>query len=468
MNVGDQPPCAFRARRPSRFSFAIVVSVACVVVRSQPVPLYVDDIVFTREHADRTLRSSGEATLSLNETTRKSYENARRVFEEFLNEQSAQCTRVSVESRTHFGAPVETPPYPGGPPPGTGAVLTEMVRAAASAWYRNLSYVMRGKWALVSDEDCLESEFGGFACLFPGLARTCGAPRGANPILNLQEAQSFWRQWSNALGVDAIFLFGLAADALVNVSHANFKVKSFLEDDLSNALSGSMSEGIVVGIHFRNRGDIRLDGRLRIPLERYIEWVDMLESSTKIRAVYVATDHDGLDSRELNARFPGRSYEFRMIKRLWAPATSTNFWQTTTASSTTDGLTFQSAKTQMVVEALSDINILSHCDAFLGSISNFLPFVMSLLHARDPLRERGRICGFMNTNIATFGGHAAAEELTEATSKFAYGLDDAHAGDSGANESIVSCVGDRSLRDYWMVLYGHNIPNDTADVLPLR
>ena len=426
------------------------------------------DIVFTREYADLTLRSSGEATLSLNETTRKSYENARRVFEEFLNEQSAQCTGVSVETRTHFGAPVETPPYPGGPPPGTGAVLTEMVRAAASAWHRNLSYVMRGKWALVSDEDCLESEFEGFACLFPGLARTCGAPKGSNPVLNLQEAQSFWRQWSNTLGVDAIFLFGLAADALVNVSHASVKVKRFLQDDLSNVLSGSRSQGIVVGIHFRNRGDIRLDGRLRIPLERYIEWVDVLERSTKIRAVYVATDHDGLDASELKARFPGRSYEFRMIKRLWAPATSTNFWQTTTASSMADGLTFQSIRTQMVVEALSDINILSHCDAFLGSISNFLPFVMSLLHARDPLRERGRICGFMNTNIATFGGHAAAEELTKATSKFAYGLDDAHAGDSGANESIVSCVGDRSLRDYWMVLYGHNIPNDTADVLPLR
>ena len=44
------------------------------------------------------------------------------------------------------------------------------------------------------------------------------------------------------------------------------KVKSFLEHDLSNALAGSESEGIVVGIHFRNRGDIRLDGRLRIPL----------------------------------------------------------------------------------------------------------------------------------------------------------------------------------------------------------
>ena len=122
----------------------------------------------------------------------------------------------------------------------------------------------------------------------------------------------------------------------------------------------------------------------------------------------------------------------------------------------------------MVVEALSDINILSHCDAFLGSISNFLPFIMSLLHARDPLRERGRICGFMNTNVATFGGHAAAEELTKATSKFASGLDDAHAGDVGSKEAIVSCVGDRSLRDYWMVLYGHNIPSETADVLPLR
>ena len=424
-----------------------------------------NNVVFSREHADRVLRSSGDP---LNATSRKSYENARRVFEEFLNDRSAQCTHGSVKAFAHFGAPVETPPYPGGPPPGTGAVLTEMVRAAAAAWHRNLSYVMRGKWALVSDKDCVMSEFEGFACLFPGLARTCAAPKDANPILNLQEAQSFWRQWSNALGVDAIFLFGLAADALVNASHASVKVKSFLQDDLSNALLGSRSEGIVVGIHFRNRGDIRLDGRLRIPLERYIEWVDTLERSTKIRAVYVATDHDGLDSRELNARFPGRSYEFRMIKRLWAPATSTNFWQATTTSSTTDGLTFQSAKTQMVVEALSDINILSHCDAFLGSISNFLPFIMSLLHARDPLRERGRICGFMNTNVATFGGHAAAEELTKATSKFAYGLDDAHAGDSGANESIVSCVGDRSLRDYWMVLYGHNIPNDTVDVLPLR
>ena len=427
-----------------------------------------NDIVFTREHADRALPLSGEPIPPSNQTTRKSYENARRVIREFLNERSDQCAHVSGEKHIHFGAPFETPPYPGGPPPGTGAVLTEMVRAAASAWHRNLSYVMRGKWALISDNDCVESEFEGFACLFPGFARTCGLPGGASPILNLQEAQSFWRQWSKALGVDAIFLFGLAADALVNASHASVKVKRFLEDDLSNALAGSTSKGIVVGIHFRNRGDIRLDGRLRIPLERYIEWVDELERSTNIRAVYVATDHDGLDSRELNARFPGRSYEFRMIKRLWAPATSTNLWQTTTASGMTDGLTFQSIRTQMVVEALSDINILSHCDAFLGSISNFLPFVMSLMHARDPLRERGRICGFMNTNIATFGGHAAAEELTKATSKFAYGLDDAHAGDSGANESLVSCVGDRSLRDYWMVLYGHNIPNDTADVLPLR
>ena len=90
---------------------------------------------------------------------------------------------------------------------------------------------------------------------------------------------------------------------------------------------------------------------------------------------------------------------------------------------------------------------------------------MSLLHARDPLRERGRICGFMNTNVATFGGHAAAEELT---SKFASGLDDAHAEDLGSKEAIVSCVGDRSLRDYWMVLYGDNIPSETADVLPMR
>ena len=468
MKLGYQPPNTFRACRPSRFSFATVVSVACVVIGSQRVALYgsyVNDIIFTREHADSAPRSSGGP---LNETARKSYENARRVFEKFLNERSAQCTHVSVETRTYFGAPVETPPYPGGPPPGTGAVLTEMVRAAASAWHRNLSYAMRGKWALVSDTDCVESEFEGFACLFPGLAHTCGAPEDANPIVNLQEAQSFWRQWSNTLGVDAIFLFGLAADALFSASHASVKVKSFLEDDLSNALVGSRSEGIVVGIHFRNRGDIRLDGRLRIPLERYIDWVDSLQKSTKIRAVYVATDHDGLDSRALDERFPGRLYEFRMIKRLWAPATSTNLWQMTTALHMADGLTFQSTRTQMVVEALSDINILSHCDAFLGSISNFLPLVMSLLHARDPLRERGRVCGFMNTNIATFGGHAAAEELTTPTSKFAYGLDDAHAGDLGANESAISCVGDRSLRDYWMVLYGHNIPNDTADVLPLR
>ena len=127
------------------------------------------------------------------------------------------------------------------------------------------------------------------------------------------------------------------------------------------------------------------------------------------------------------------------------------------------GLTFESAKTKMVVEALSDINILSHCDAFLGSISNFLTFIMSLLHARDPLRERGRIGGFMNTSVATFGGHAAAEELT---SKFASGLDDAHAEDLGSKEAIVSCVGDRSLRDYWMVLYGDNIPSETGACCP--
>ena len=74
----------------------------------------------------------------------------------------------------------------------------------------------------------------------------------------------------------------------------------------------------------------------------------------------------------------------------------------------------------------------------------------------------------MNTNVTTFGGHAAAEELTKATSEFASGLDDAHAGDVGSKEAIVSCVGDRSLRDYWMVLYGHNIPSETVDVLPLR
>ena len=88
-------------------------------------------------------------------------------------------------------------------------------------------------------------------------------------------------------------------------------------------------------------------------------------NSTKIRAVYVATDHDGLDVRELNERFPDRSYEFRMIKRLWAPATATNLWQTMTTA-TVGGLTFENTKTQIVVEALSDINILSHCDTFLG------------------------------------------------------------------------------------------------------
>ena len=470
MDHGCQPPRTFQARHSCRLWFVFTVSVACVVVGSRGASYgtYENDGGVTRERrADRARRPAIESRSSLSEVTRETYERARTVFEEFLNERSAQCGRASTETRTHFGAPVETPPYPGGPPPGTGAVLTEMVRAAAAAWHRNMSYVMRGKWALVSDSDCAEAEFQGFACMFPGLSRSCRALEGENPMLNLQDAQDFWRHWSKKLSVDAIFLFGLAADALTDVRRASVKVKSFLEHDLSSALAGSESEGIAVGIHFRNRGDIRLDGRLRIPLERYVEWVDGLGNSTKIRAVYVATDHDGLDVRELNERFPGRSYEFRMIKRLWAPATATNLWQTTTTA-TAGGLKFETAKTQMVVEALSDINILSHCDAFLGSISNFLPFIMSLLHARDSLRERGRICGLMNTNVTTFGGHAAAEELTKATSEFASGLDDAHAGDVGSKEAIVSCVGDRSLRDYWMVLYGHNIPSETVDVLPLR
>ena len=252
--------------------FVFTVSVVCAVVGSRGASYrtygaYKNDIGVTRErHADRARRSARESRSSSSELTRETYENARMVFEEFLNERSAQCARTSTETCTHFGAPVETPPYPGGPPPGTVAVLTEMVRAAAVAWQRNMSYVMRGKWALVSDSNCDEAEFQGFACMFPGLSRSCRALEGQKPMLHLQDAQDFWLHWSKKLSVDAIFLFGLAADALTDIRRASVKVKSFLEHDLSNALAGSESEGIVVGIHFRNRGDIRLDGRLRIPL----------------------------------------------------------------------------------------------------------------------------------------------------------------------------------------------------------
>jgi hypothetical protein len=57
------------------------------------------------------------------------------------------------------------------------------------------------------------------------------------------------------------------------------------------------------------------------------------------------------------------------------------------------------------------------------------------------------------------------EELNDPSSSFSRGLDSPHGGDVGSETSPVVCVGDKSLRDYWMVFYGHNIPKESPDVL---
>ena len=91
MDHGCQPPRTLQARHSWRMWFVFTVSVVCAVVGSRGASYrtygaYKNDIGVTRErHADRARRSARESRSSSSELTRETYENARMVFEEFLN-----------------------------------------------------------------------------------------------------------------------------------------------------------------------------------------------------------------------------------------------------------------------------------------------------------------------------------------------------------------------------------------------
>ena len=405
------------------------------------------------------------------------YANARSRFETFLTAHQ----RICEAARAIYDEPSQFRMHPGGPVGGVGHVTTELTRRAAAAWQHNFSYQLWGPWVLLgaaSDVDCPTLK--GWECLFPGSVQCQHQPwtsdKAQHPGLQLRNlgestaeisrsSDRFWSSMSHTLAVDAIFLYGLAVEQAFMGTHlASDAVRRVLSTELATAMAGHPSEGIVVGLHFRNRGDVRLDGRIRVPLSRYIAWVDELARATKVRAVYVASDHAGNDAATLAARFPGRRYAFRTLPRRLAGLKGSNLFNEQQVEVSGP---FRGQPTQLTVQAISDINILSHCDAFLGAISNFLPIVMSRIHARDPLLPRGRVCGLMNAG-ATFGPHADVTLLERAGSKFASELADGSEGDAEAEKVPIVCLGSTELRNYGMVLYGHNIPLDSPDVLPIR
>ena len=156
-----------------------------------------------------------------------------------------------------------------------------------------------------------------------------------------------------------------------------------VQQEVCRSTSAGDGRGLKIGVHYRAAEFSHQDGRAALPLDVYIRHVDQINAETPVRLVYFASDVPNITTEFLTAEYPNRSFTFVRPARSLAPAG-------VEAAAFVRGSNRAGAgnKSSLVLDVFRDIETLAACDGFLGTGSNWMILITSLMTAAVPPSRR--------------------------------------------------------------------------------